>query len=126
MDKRILCAACVLLALCFILSGVSYAAENETGGSKAKSFWQKLFNYPAAVTERSAGVVADTSTRGIKVVTKEVKRVGEVTSGDVAKTKELVTEPITGTAETVVEAVKGTVSVPVEAAKEVGSGAENQ
>jgi len=126
MGKRILYTACALLALCFILSGISYAAEKEAGGSKMKSFWQKLFNYPAAVTEKSADVVTDTATRGTKVVTKEVERVGEVTSGEVAKTKELVTEPVTGSAETVVEAVKGTANVPVEAAKEAESKAENQ
>jgi len=108
----------VVLALCFILTSVSYAAEKENSGKSVKSFWQKLFNYPAKVTEESATVATDTGKRGVGVVTKEVKRVGEVTSGDVAKTKELIVEPLTGTAETAVKATEGTVNIPVEAAKE--------
>lgn len=118
MKTRLYIYVCVALALCFILTGISYAASQETAGAKAKSFWQKLFNYPANVADESASVVAKTTTRTTSVVTKEVKTLGQVTSGDVNKTKELVTEPITGTAETAYKAVEETVKAPVNAAKE--------
>ncbi len=127
MNKRLFGILCIAMILCIMLASVSYAAEQETAGKKARTFWQKLFNYPAKVTDESAKVVADTGKRGTTVVTKEVKRVGQVTSGEVAKTKELVTEPLTGTAETTVKAVEGTVKVPFEAAKEEPvSAAENK
>jgi len=118
MKNKLFVYACVALAFCFILTGISYSAEKQTTGTKVKNFWQKLFNYPANVTNESATVVSDTAKRGTNVVTKEVKTVGQVTSGEVAKTKELITEPITGTAETAVKAAEGTVAVPVNAAKE--------
>lgn len=117
MFRRYFIAVCAVLALCFILMSTSYA-ENQTTGAKIKSFWQKLFNYPARVTEESASTVAETGQKGTWVVTEEVKRVGQVTSGEVAKTKELITEPITGTAETATQAVESTVKIPTEAAKE--------
>ena len=117
MTKKLITYACVALALCFILTMVSNAAENQTTGTKAKSFWQKLFNYPANVTKESVGVVADTGKRGTDVITKEVKTVGQVTSGELDKTQNLVTEPIVGTADTAVKAVEGTVKAPVEASK---------
>jgi hypothetical protein len=103
---------------------VSCAAENETTGSKVKNFWQKLFNYPANVAKESAKAVADTGTKGVEVIAKEVKTVGQVTSGDVNKAGELVTEPIKGTADTVVTAVTETVNAPIEAAKEEPAAAE--
>lgn len=111
-------AVVLVFILCFVFTAISYAAEKESAGQKAKKFWQKLFNYPARVTEESAEVVTDAGKGAVKVVTTEVKRVGEVTSGDVAKTKELIVEPLTGTAETAVTAVEETVKIPVEAAKE--------
>ena len=109
---------CVALVLCFIASSVVLAADNQSTGEKAKSWWQKLFNYPANVTNESVGVVTNTATRTTNVVTKEVKTVGQVTSGDVNKTKDLVVEPLTGTAETAKKAVEETVAVPTNAAKE--------
>jgi len=112
---------CLALILCFVLIGVSFAAENESGAKSAKNFWQKLFNYPANVTKESANVVAETGTKGTAVVTDEVKRVGQVTSGDVNKTKDLVTEPLVGTAQTAKEAVEKTAAIPVVAAKEEGA-----
>lgn len=118
MDKRILRVAFVALALCFILTTISYSAEGQTSGQKAKTFWQKLFNYPANVTQESATVVAETAKRTTAVVTDEVKTVGQVTSGDVAKTKELITAPITGTADAAVKAVQETSEIPAKAAKE--------
>ena len=120
MGKKIIVIACMALAFCFMVSSVSFAAQQttQTAGQKVQSFWQKLFNYPANVTKESAGVVADTGMKGTEVTVKEVKRVGQVTSGDLAKTKELVTEPITGTAQMGVDAVKDTAKIPVEAAKE--------
>jgi len=118
MEKKIFVYACIALAFCFILTGISSAADTETAGAKAKTFWQKLFNYPANVANESATVVADTTTRSTNVVTKEVKTVGQVTSGDFNKSKDLVVEPLTGTAETAVKAVEGTVKAPVTAAKE--------
>lgn len=121
MTKKLVVYACVALALCFILTNVSNAAENQTAGTKAKSFWQKLFNYPANVTKESVDVVSDTGKRGTEVVSKEVKTLGQVTSGEFEKTQELVTEPITGTAEIAVKAVEETVQAPVEAAKTTGA-----
>jgi len=121
MTKKFVVYACVSLALCFLLTMVSSAAENQTAGTKAKSFWQKLFNYPANVTKESVDVVSDTGKRGTEVVTKEVKTLGQVTSGEFGKTPELITEPITGTAETAVKAVEGTVQAPIEAAKTTGT-----
>ena len=118
MNKRVVAIACATLALCFILTSVTYAAEGETAGAKMKRFWQRLFSYPANVTKESADVVVQTGRKGTAVVTDEVKRVGQVTSGDVEKTGELVTEPVMGTAEMTGEAVKDTASIPVEAAKE--------
>ena len=116
----------IMIALACVLASASYAVEKESSGAKIKNFWQKLFNYPARVTEESATVVTDAGKSTTKVVTTEVKRIGEVTSGDVAKTKELIVEPITGTAETVVEAVEGTVKIPVEAAREESASTENK
>lgn len=117
MVKKIVVIACVALAFALILTAAN-AAEKQSTGEKARNFWQKLFNYPARVTDESATVVADTGKRGTTVVTKEVRRVGQVTSGELGKTKELVMEPLTGTAETTVKAVEGTVSAPVVAAQE--------
>ena len=118
MTKKFLAVACIVMALCFVLSGISYAQEKQTTGEKAKSFWQKLFNYPANVTNETAGVVTEAATGTTKVVTNEVKTVGQVTSGSLGKTKDLVTEPLVGTAETTKKAIEGTVAVPVKANKE--------
>ncbi len=118
MDKKVTRIALVVLALCFIFTTISYSAESQTAGQKVKGFWQKLFNYPANVTQESAAVVADTAKGGVGVVTKEVKTLGQVTSGDVEKTKDLVIEPVTGTADVTVKAVQATAAVPANAAKE--------
>lgn len=118
MYKKMCIYASVALALCFILTTLSSAAEKETAGAKAKKFGQKLFSYPANVTKESVNVVADTGKKSVEVTTKEVTRVGEVVTGDVAKTKELVTEPIQGTAETAVSAVEETAKIPVKAGKD--------
>jgi len=115
MGKRI---AVAVLALCFVLTGISYAGDARTTGEKAKSFWQKLFNYPANVTNETAGVVTDAVTGTTNVVTKQVKTVGQVTSGEFEKTPNLVTDPLVGTAEATKKAVEGTVAVPSKAAKE--------
>ena len=115
MTKRIIMSALIAM---FLLTSVSFAAEKETAGPTAKNFWQKLFNYPANVTKESARTVADTGTKGVDVVVKEVKTVGQVTSGEVEKTGELVTEPIKGTADTAVTAVTETANIPAKAAKE--------
>ena len=118
MSKNIFGIVSIVLVLCVMFVSISDAAEGQTAGAKFKNFWRKLFNYPARVTEESVTTVAETGKKGTKVVTTEVKRVGEVTSGDIAKTKELIMEPIIGTAETVKEAVESTVKIPVEAARE--------
>ncbi|MDD5427736.1 MAG: hypothetical protein PHI58_00675 [Candidatus Omnitrophica bacterium] len=107
----------VALALCFILSGISYAADAETGTQKAKSWWQKLFNYPANVTNETAGVVTEAAKGATSVVTNEVKTVGQVTSGSLGKTQNLVTDPVMGTAETVKKAAEGTAAIPSNANK---------
>jgi len=101
-----------------MITAMACAAEEQTGGQKAKSFWQKLFNYPANVTKESVNVVADTGKKGTEVVTNEVKTLGEVTSGDTDKAQNLVTDPIVGTGETTKIAVEGTANAPVKAAKE--------
>jgi len=118
MGKRFAAILSVLLILCFIFSGIIYAAEKETVGQKMKNFWQKLFSYPANVTNETAGVVTDAVKGATGVVTKEVKTVGEVTSGSLGKTKDLVTEPLVGTAETTKKAIEDTVAIPVKANKE--------
>jgi hypothetical protein len=124
MTKKLFVMVCVMLALSLIAVSASYAAEKSDTGSKMKSFWQKIFKYPAKVTDKSADVIADTGKKGTSVVTTEVRRVGEVTSGELAKTKELVTEPLTSTAEGAVKAVKDTVAIPVEAAKDEPAASE--
>ncbi|MDO8524875.1 MAG: hypothetical protein Q7S07_00100 [Candidatus Omnitrophota bacterium] len=118
MAKKFAAVACIVSAFCLILSGVSCAQEKQTVGAKAKSFWQKLFNYPANVTNETAGVITSAVTGATNVATKEVKTVGQVTSGSLEKTKDLVTEPLVGTAETAKKAIEGTVAVPVKANKE--------
>jgi len=87
-------------------------------GNAWQRFWQKLFNYPANVTNETAGVVTEAATGTTHVVTNEVKTVGQVTSGSLAKTPNLVTEPVVGVADTTKKAVEGTVAVPVKANKE--------
>lgn len=108
----------VVLALCISFVAVSGAADQATAGQKARSFWQKLFNYPANVTKESAVTVTDTAKRGTDVVTNQVKTVGQVTSGEFDKTQNLVTDPITGTADMTVKAVQETASIPVTAAQD--------
>ena len=117
MAKKFAVVVCVVLAFCFILSGISRAEEAKTGTSWQR-FWQKLFNYPANVTNETAGVVTEAATGTTHVVTDEVKTVGQVTSGNLEKTPNLVTEPLVGTAETTKKAVEGTAAVPVKANKE--------
>lgn len=118
MDKKLMRIMFVAITLCFVLTTISYSANGETTGQKAKTFWQKLFNYPANVTQKSATVVAETGKRGTAVVTNEVKTVGQVTSGEFGKTKDMVTDPFTGTADTAVKAVQETAAIPVDSAKE--------
>lgn len=121
MKRKLFLLTVAMLAICFIVSGVSYAAENESFGAKVKNFWKNLIGYPARVTEESASVVADTGKNSVKVVTSEVKKVGEVTSGDIDKTKDLITEPINQTAQTAAKAAEGVVNIPSEAMKEKAS-----
>lgn len=108
----------VAMVLCLSFVAMCGAAEKATAGEKAKSFWQKLFNYPANVTKESTATVTDTAKRGSGVVTNQVKTVGQVTSGEFDKTKNLVTDPITGTADTAVKAVEQTAQIPVTAAQD--------
>ena len=118
MKKAIAMCACVMLVLGMILSVASYAEEKQSAGQKFASFWQKLFNYPANLTNETAGVISDTALRATKVVTNEIKTVGQVTSGEVDKTKNLITQPLVGTAETAKKAVEGTVAAPIKAGKD--------
>lgn len=118
MAKKFAMVVCVVLALCFVLSGISMAQEKQTTCEKAKTWWQKLFNYPANVTNETAGVVTEAAMGTTKIVTNEVKTVGQVTSGSLDKTKDLVTEPVVGTVETTRKAVEGTVAIPANANKE--------
>ena len=122
MAKKFVAVACVVLALCFIVSGISYAADSAETGSKAKnswqSFWQKLFNYPANVTSETAGVATDAVKGVTNTATDELKRTGRVTSGKLGETGDLVTKPLVGTAETTKTAIEGTVAIPVKANKE--------
>ncbi len=118
MNKRIFGLISVILALSFIIASSSFAVEKETTGAKVKSFWQKLFSYPAKAADESVSVVSEAAKGTTAVVTKEVTAVGQVTSGDVAKAKDLITEPIKGVGETTYNAVKDTANLPVEAAKE--------
>ncbi|MBN2452896.1 MAG: hypothetical protein JXB40_01370 [Candidatus Omnitrophica bacterium] len=116
MNKKAIVYLCLAVALCLTLTTVSYGAE-QCKESKVKTFWQKLFNYPANVTKDSVATVAETGKRSADVVANEVKTVGKVTSGSIEKTPDLVVEPVKGTAETVAKAVVETSQIPVEAAK---------
>ena len=116
MNKRAIAYLCVAFALCFVMTAVSHAAAESTG-NQAKSFWQKLFNYPANVTKESVNTVAEAGKNTTGVVTDEVKTVGQVTSGDVKKTGNLVTDPVKGVADTTVKAVESTAKIPTESAK---------
>lgn len=108
----------IVLALCLMCASVAYAADQGSAGKSAKNFWQRLFNYPAKVTDNSASVIAETGKKGTAVVTKEVSTVGQVTSGEFDKAKDLVVEPVKGTAQTAVDAVKDTANIPVKSAQE--------
>ncbi len=82
MNKRIFGLISVILALSFIIASSSFAVEKETTGAKVKSFWQKLFSYPAKAADESVSVVSEAAKGTTAVVTKEVTAVGQVTSGD--------------------------------------------
>ena len=118
MHKKYIACLCVALAACVALTAVAFAAGEQTSGQKVKSFWQKLFNYPANVTKDSVNVIADTGKKGAETVVNEVKAVGQVTSGDMDKAQNLVVDHLKGTAETAKTAIEGTANVPVNAAKE--------
>ena len=118
MIKKLLAVIAVIAALSFTLRDISYAQEKKTAWGKVKSFWQKIFEYPANVTNEAAGVVTEAITGTAKIVTKEVKTVGQVTSGSLEKTGDLVTEPLAGTVETAGKVVEDTVAIPVKAARE--------
>ncbi|MBN1870989.1 MAG: hypothetical protein JW800_00285 [Candidatus Omnitrophica bacterium] len=111
MKKRIVIFVVLVLSL-FIVAN-SYAAERDSFGMKVKKFWRGFFKAPATATEETVNVVTDTGKKGTKVVTDEVRRVGDVTSGDVKQAKDLVVEPVKGVAETGKIAIEGTVNVPV-------------
>jgi hypothetical protein len=117
MEKKTLNIFCVILALSFIALPL-FAAEKQCTSEKVKSFWQRLFNYPANVTKDTANIVAEAGKGGVRAVTDEVKTVGQVTSGEIAKTPDLITRPLETTGETTYNAVKDTAAMPVEAAKE--------
>ena len=118
MVKKFLVTTSVIFTLFFTLNNISYAQDKQATGKQVKSFWQKLFEYPANVTNETAGVVTEAITGTVSVVTKEVKTVGQVTSGELGKTGDLVTEPLVGTAETTKKAIEGAVAVPIKANKE--------
>jgi uncharacterized protein YqeY len=109
-------------AIIMLSASFSYATEDsgkkENFGDKTKSFIRKLFSYPAAVTQGSVDMLADTGKRATSVVTNEVKTVGEVVTGDTDKAKDLIVAPVIGTADTAIKAVEEAGKVPVEAAKE--------
>lgn len=121
MTKKFVGILCIALAIGMMFGSISYAAEKETAGAKAKKAGQKVFNYPANVVKETASAVAETGKKGIGVVAKEVETVGQVATGELGKVEELIVEPLTGTAETGVEAVKGVrgiVEKPIQAAAE--------
>ena len=118
MNRKIMMIGLAALTLCFVLASTSYALDSQSTGQKARTFWQKLFNYPANVTQESATVVAETAKRGTAVITNEVKTVGQVTSGELGKTQDLIVEPVKGTADTTVKAVQETAAIPAKANKE--------
>ena len=115
MIKKFLTATLVLFIM---LAGISYAEEKPVAGQKIKSFWQKLFEYPANVTNEAAGVVSEAITGTAGVVTKEVKTVGQVTSGSLDKTGDLVAEPLAGTVETTTKVIEDTAAIPAKANKD--------
>jgi len=101
-----------------MMSEVSYAQSKKTVFEKMKNFWQKIFSYPANVTNEAAGVISETVVNTAKVTAKEIETVGKVTSGEFGQTKNLVTEPLVGGAETAKKVVEETVAIPVNAGKE--------
>ena len=107
-----------IFILSFMLIGIAYSQEKQTAGQKVKSFWQKIFEYPANVTNEAAGVASEAITGTTKVVTREVKTAGQVTSGSLDKTGDLVTGPVVGTTETATKVVEDTAAIPVKAIKE--------
>jgi len=113
---------CIVIAFCVTSASTSYAADElakkETFVQKTRKFIQKLFSYPANVTQGSANVAADTSKHTAEVVTKEVETTSQVAAGDVDKTKEMVTGPLTGASETALNAVENASKIPEEAVKE--------
>ena len=116
--KRGIIAIVIVIALLGFASQALCQEQEQTFGSKFKSFWKKLFNYPANFTDEAVGVVADTGKKATGVVTAEFKRVGEVTSGELSKSKDLVVEPLENTAETVKYAAEGIVKTPINAAED--------
>ena len=62
--KIFVCAVCLIMAFSLILTADSWAAEKAVQGSKARTFWQRLFNYPAEVAEESVETVSETGKRG--------------------------------------------------------------
>ena len=108
MGKKSIVLIGIIMILCLFIAMPSYAAQ------KAKNYWQSIYNYIAGTTERSVDVVTDAAKKGTRVVTKEIRRIGEVTSGDVSKTKELVVEPLEGAAKTAVDAAQDASKIPFE------------
>lgn len=118
MKKGYIAILCFMALICSLCVTATHGEESESTGDKVKDTLKKVIEYPANVTEKAVGVIAETAKSGTDVVATEVKRVGEVVTGDVGKTKELIVEPLTGTAKTAKTAVEDTVKIPVEAAQE--------
>ena len=81
MIKKIVLLLSLMIVSSFIAAGVSMAADEPVKkdglGNKTKTFIQKLFSYPAEVIQGSVDVVADTGKRGARVITEEIKTVGQ-------------------------------------------------
>ena len=99
----------LLMIVCFVTFSAAFAQEKET--KTAKHWWQKIFSYPANVTEESVNYVGDTAKGATKTVTNEVKTVGKVTSGEFDKTKNLITDPIEDIGNGTVERTKAVADI---------------
>ncbi|MFC1577061.1 hypothetical protein ACFL3N_01840 [Candidatus Omnitrophota bacterium] len=118
MKIRLAICLAALLAVSLIVNAALFAAEGESFGQKAKTFWGKLWGYPAKLTEETAAVVTDTTKNTTKTIAKTTRDATDIVSGKLEKTGDLIVDPVKGTAMTVGKTAKGVVEAPIKAAEQ--------
>jgi hypothetical protein len=118
MSKVIIAIACLALALCFIFTLSSFAAEKKTVGQNIKAGTEKVIAYPAKLTNEAVKATTKTAEVAGEATKETGVAVSKVATGEGQEIPKVITEPITGAGETVKTAVEETVKAPVEAAKE--------